>query len=77
MEKGRVGMTQNGDEKREIHQFGLEYWLSLELARTCSSGTGSAAGAAREREVKATMAEMRVLVNCILNVLLVREGLWL
>jgi hypothetical protein len=53
-------------EGERIYQLGLEYWFSLELARTWSSGAG--AGAARERALNAIMAEMRELVNCILIV---------
>jgi hypothetical protein len=53
-------------EGERMYQLGLEYWLSLELVRTWSSGAG--AGAARERALNAIMAEMRELVNCILIV---------
>ena len=46
------------------YQLGLEYWFSLELARTWSSGAG--AGAARVTALNAMMAEMMEVVNCIL-----------
>ena len=49
-----------------MYQSALEYWFSLELARTSSSGEG--AGAARERALNAMMVEMKEVVNCILMV---------
>jgi hypothetical protein len=62
--KGSKGSSGRGGEG--MYQQGLEYWLSLELACTWSSGAGAEASKLRQLNIK--MAEMIEPVNCILVV---------
>ena len=66
-------MVWRGERGEGRYQFGFEYWFSLELARTWSSG----AGAARETALNATMAEMREVVNCIFIEFVMGEVWWM